>query len=196
MTSDNQIPTKEKEPWHLDSNPDIKEAVERFVLWSMWENDGRKEANIPKIRDGQNRRRKARDAICQALEKELIFLRLTGLSDVCRSWAAGANSVGRRRTTLRGGNRGTFMLGGSACTPYGDLRVGRWFLRVRRADRWQRFGRLVQPGGGHTGLRLRLSSLIGADGAGVGLDLVKRRRGRSRTGGMGERHWGFVTEPS
>lgn len=77
MTSDNQIPTKEKEPWHLDSNPDIKEAVERFVLWSMWENDGRKEANIPKIRDGQNRRRKARDAICQALEKELIFLRLT-----------------------------------------------------------------------------------------------------------------------
>ena len=58
------------------------------------------------------------------------------------------------------------------------------------------FGRLVQPGGGHTGLRLRLSSLIGADGAGVGLDLVKRRRGRSRTGGMGERHWGFVTEPS
>ena len=31
MTSDNQIPTKEKEPWHLDSNPDIKEAVERFV---------------------------------------------------------------------------------------------------------------------------------------------------------------------
>ena len=88
------------------------------------------------------------------------------------------------------------MLGGSACTPYGDLRVGRWFLRVRRADRWQRFGRLVQPGGGHTGLRLRLSSLIGADGAGVGLDLVKRRRGRSRTGGMGERHWGFVTEPS
>ena len=119
-----------------------------------------------------------------------------GLSDVCRSWAAGANSVGRRRTTLRGGNRGTFMLGGSACTPYGDLRVGRWFLRVRRADRWQRFGRLVQPGGGHTGLRLRLSSLIGADGAGVGLDLVKRRRGRSRTGGMGERHWGFVTEPS
>ena len=29
-----------------------------------------------------------------------------GLSDACRDWTSAANSVGRRRTSLRGGNRG------------------------------------------------------------------------------------------
>ncbi len=89
-----------------------------------------------------------------------------------------------------------FTRGGLACLSYGDLTVGRWFLSVMNVDRWRRFGQLAQPGGGHRWSWLGLSSLVGADGAILVLDLARRRRGRSRIGGIGERHWCSVTDPS
>ena len=47
--------------------------------------------------------------------------RCEGFSDACRGWACAANSVGRRRRSLRGRNRGGIRRGGAGGSVYGDL---------------------------------------------------------------------------
>ncbi len=53
-----------------------------------------------------------------------------GLSDACRGWVSATGSIGRRRTSLRGGNRGGIRLGGAGGSIYGDLTAAGWFPGV------------------------------------------------------------------
>ena len=56
-----------------------------------------------------------------------------GLSDACRVWVSATGSIGRRRTSLRGGNRGPFMLGGAGGSVYGELTAAGWLAWVARS---------------------------------------------------------------
>ena len=54
-----------------------------------------------------------------------------GLSDACRShWPLCLASVGRRRTSLKGGNRGRLRLAAAGISVYGDLTARDWLLGV------------------------------------------------------------------
>ncbi len=57
------------------------------------------------------------EPLCDAARVRLC----EGFSDACRGWACAANSLGRRRRSLRGRNRGGIRRGGSGGSVYGDL---------------------------------------------------------------------------
>ena len=56
-------------------------------------------------------------------------------------WLRRLASVGRRPTSLKGGNRGWVRLGGAAGSVYGDLTAAAWVARVARCDRLRGSGR-------------------------------------------------------
>ena len=71
-----------------------------------------------------------------------------GLSDACRGQVSAMNSSGRRRTSLRGGNRGGIRLDGAAGSVYGDLTAAGWFSGVAMSAGCQGSGQRRQRRGG------------------------------------------------
>ncbi len=99
------------------------------------------------------------------------FRSCEGLSDACRIQACAVVSAGRRRTSLRGGNRGGIRRGGSAGSVYGDLTAAgwlagaAWFAGLRRSGRPR-----DRRGGVVTTWRWHWWVLLGEPGARGGLE--------------------------
>ncbi len=94
-----------------------------------------------------------------------------GLSDACRGWATATGSVGRRPTSLRGGNRGGIRFGGAGGSVYGDLTAAGWFSGVAWSAGSRGSGQPRDRRGGFaTTLRWRRRVLLVELGARGGLE--------------------------
>ena len=110
-----------------------------------------------------------------------------GLSDGCRGQVSAMNSSGRRRTSLRGGNRGEIRRGGAGGSVYGDLTsAGCLAVITGVLDREDSVGRETGGHGIATALRWRWRVWLGEPGAWGGLEPS------ATVAGLGDRHaWRF-----
>ena len=115
------------------------------------------------------------------------FCLCEGFSDACRGWACAAHSVGRRRRSLRGGNRGGIRRGGTGGSVYGDLTAAGCLAVVTGLlDREDSVGRETGGHGVATALRWRWRVLQVELGARGGLEPS------GAVAGLGGRHaWRF-----